>query len=166
MSQKYKIPFIISVFILIVTIIYETRTSRHWIYSQIVELFVPKLIKDVKCDSLLLHTSHLILDARDKEEYKLSHIPNSIWIGDDSLALKRASFDIGKREPRYLIYCSIGYRSQLIGKQLQDSLGFNIENLKGGIFRWSQKNMPLMDSSNNTTVKIHSYSPFWGLWKE
>lgn len=165
MLRKYKIPFIISTFILIVTIIYETPTSRHWVYSQIVDLFVPKLINTINCDSNLIETNHIILDARSVEEYTISHLPNAIWVGDDNLVLQRANFDIGKREPRYLIYCSIGYRSQLIGKQLQDSLGFSIENLEGGIFKWSQKKLPLTDSLNNKTIEVHPYSTFWGIWR-
>lgn len=130
-----------------------------------VELFVPKLIDNINCDSNLLYTNHIVLDARTKEEYKVSHLPNAIWIGDDSLAINRANFDIGKREPRYLIYCSIGYRSQLIGKQLEDSLGFSIENLEGGIFRWNQKQLPLDSETINNTIEVHPYSPFWGIWR-
>jgi len=166
MSLKYKIPLIFTSFILIVIFIYETPTSRYWIYSNIVELFVPKLITNIKIDSNLLHPNYVILDARSFKEYEVSHLQNSIWIGDDSLFMQRANFDIGKRDPRYLIYCSIGYRSQLIGKKLQDSLGFSIKNIEGGIFKWNQAKLPLIDSSDNKTIEIHPYSLFWGLWKE
>lgn len=80
--------------------------------------------------------------------------------------MQRANFEIGKREPRYLIYCSIGYRSQLIGQRLKDSLGFSIENLQGGLFGWNQKRFPLVDSLGNSTEKVHSYSFMWSFWKD
>lgn len=163
--RKYKIPLIVSVFILIVTLIYETSTSRQWIYSKMVTVFVPKLINNIEIDSNLLNANYVLLDARSEEEFKKSHLPGAIWIGDDSLVFNRANFDIGKREPRYLIYCSIGYRSQLIGKQLQDSLNFQIENLEGGIFKWNQYKFPLIDSDQNKTLEVHPYSFFWGIWR-
>lgn len=128
------------------------------------DLFVPNLIKNIDSSPDIITTNYIILDARTEEEYKVSHLPSSIWIGDDSLAIERANFDIEKREPQYLIYCSIGYRSQVIGKQLQDSLNFSIVNLNGGIFKWNQKKLPLTDSLNNKTIEVHPYSTFWGIW--
>lgn len=166
MQQKYKIPLIVSVTFISLLLIYNNSTSRHWIYYKIVDMIVPKKIENVVIDSSLLYQNYIVLDARTKEEYAISHIKNAIWIGDDSLAIERANFEIGKREPRYIIYCSIGYRSQLIGEQLKDSLGFSIENLEGGIFGWNQKTLPLVDSENNQTTKIHPYSFLWSFWTD
>lgn len=165
MLQKYKIPITITVFIFTLLIIYKVSTTRRFIYSVLVEVIVPKRIKNVPCDSSISANDYLILDARSLEEFQVSHLPNAVWIGDDSLAVQRANFDVGKREPHYLIYCSIGYRSQLIGKQLQDSLGFAIVNLTGGIFSWNQNGFPLEDSLNNATKNVAPYSFFWGLWR-
>lgn len=129
-------------------------------------MIVPNKIKNVAIDSSLSYQNYIVLDARSKDEYAISHIRNAIWIGDDSLVIERASFEIGKREPRYLIYCSIGYRSQLIGQQLKDSLGFSIENLEGGIFGWNQQGLPLVDSLGKETNSIHPYSFVWSFWTD
>lgn len=165
MFQKYKLPVIVSIIFIFLFIIYTNSTSRHWIYYELVGVIVPNNIKNIAIDSSLLHQNYIILDARAKEEYSISHIKNAVWIGDDSLTIERANFSTEKREPRYLIYCSIGYRSQIIGQQLKDSLGLSIENLHGGLFGWNQKKFPLVDSVDNQTKAVHPYSPFWSLWR-
>lgn len=146
--------------------IYTNSTSRHWIYYKMIEVIVPDKITNVAVDSSLCFQNYIVLDARAEEEYAVSHIKNAIWIGDDHLAIERANFEIGKRAPRYLIYCSVGYRSQLIGQQLKDSLGFSIENLKGGIFGWNQQGLPLVDSLGNSTNLVHPYSFVWSFWTD
>ncbi len=166
MLQKYKLPIILSVTIIFLFLIYTNSTTRHWVYYKMIGMIVPNNIENIEIDSSLLYQNYIILDARTNEEFKVSHIRSAKWIGDDSLALQRANFEIGKREPRYLIYCSIGYRSQLIGQRLKDSLGFSIENLQGGLFGWNQKRFPLVDSLGNSTEKVHSYSFMWSFWKD
>ena len=166
MKQNYKISFIIVALIAFVIIIYAIPTSRHWTYYKIVEVFVPKLIGNIDCDSSIVDDSYILLDARSKEEYAISHLPNSYWIGDDNLALQRAINLIQNKDTHCLIYCSIGYRSQKIGKQIQNTTSNNVSNLKGGIFRWHQLNLPLEDSLGYNTSKIHPYSTFWGIWKD
>ena len=165
MLRKYKIPITITAFIFTVILFYKDSTSRQWFYSQLVELFVPNLITNIEVGENLINSEYIILDARSNAEYTISHLPGSIWIGDDSLAIQRAQIIVNNNEIPYLIYCSIGYRSQFIGKQLQDSLGIKIVNLEGGIFKWNQKHQLLKDSLDNTTKEVHPYSFFWGLWR-
>tara|TARA_B110000037_G_scaffold55184_1_gene67558 strand:+ start:1009 stop:1173 length:165 start_codon:yes stop_codon:yes gene_type:complete len=41
----------------------------------------------------------------------------------------------------------------------------NVSNLYGGLFEWSNQEMPLVSRSNNySTVKIHPYNEKWGKW--
>ena len=62
-----------------------------------------------------------------------------------------------------IVYCSIGYRSERIGEQVQN-LGYkNVFNLKGGIFEWVNKGKTVMTEGQITT-KIHPYDKEWGVW--
>ena len=64
---------------------------------------------------------YIFLDARELEEYQVSHIPGARYIGfrkfDEDLL---AGID---RDNNIIIYCSVGYRSEKIGKKMQ-KMGF------------------------------------------
>ena len=62
------------------------------------------------------------------------------------------------------MYCSLGKRSELKGEQLIESGYTNVYNLYGGIIEWHNNGMTTVDSNDNSTATIHTYSWFWGLW--
>jgi rhodanese-related sulfurtransferase len=104
----------------------------------------------------------LILDAREKNEFLISHLKYAKHIGfdfPDFSALK----NIPKTTP-ILVYCSVGYRSEKMAEKIK-ALGYkNVFNLFGGIFYWSNNHLPLVDSKNKPSNKIHGYSKDWGKW--
>ena len=160
MKQKYKITSIITAFICFVIIIYLIPTSRHWIYYTLTDLIVPntiskKSLTNIKTDD------YLVLDCRELEEYKTSHLPNAYWLGEDSLFWNRLPKNVTKP---ILIYCSIGYRSSFVGKQISDSLHIEIYNLEYGIFNYNYLKKPLLDSLENSTTTVHPFSPLWGIF--
>lgn len=106
--------------------------------------------------------SVLILDTRQSEEYKVSHIPGAKWVGYDDFTPDKVN-DIAKDTP-VALYCSVGYRSEKIGEQMKD-MGFeNVYNLHGGIFEWTNQKMPLVKDDSVQTNQIHPYSSTWGIW--
>lgn len=119
-------------------------------------------ISTSKANEKLIETHTIFLDSREKEEYEVSHIPHTIWIGYHDFDIKRiASLDKTKE---IIVYCSIGLRSQTIGKRLKKA-GFNqVYNLYGGIFQWSNEERILVDKQNRPTKKIHGYSKHWSKW--
>ncbi len=63
----------------------------------------------------------------------------------------------------YVVYCSVGVRSEKIGKKLMD-LGYtDVKNLSGGMFKWINEGYDVVDSAGRTTQKVHAYNRFWGL---
>ena len=105
---------------------------------------------------------YVILDAREMEEYKVSHIPKAIYVGydDPELGLIK-SID---KDKKLLFYCSIGYRSEKIGEKAKE-MGFKeVYNLYGSIFEWANKGYELEDASKQETKKIHGYNWIWGRW--
>lgn len=105
---------------------------------------------------------YTLLDARELNEYNVSHLKNAKWIGYET-------FDEGKmegisKEKPIVIYCSIGVRSEKIGEKLQ-ALGYkNVQNLYGSIFEWVNQGNPVFDNNGKLTSKVHAYSKTWGIW--
>jgi rhodanese-related sulfurtransferase len=105
---------------------------------------------------------YVILDAREKEEFEVSHIPGAKYIGYDHADLG-ALKGIDKSK-ELLFYCSIGYRSEKIGEKAKE-LGFSeVYNLYGSIFEWVNEGYELEDSESQPTKKVHGYNWVWGRW--
>ena len=104
----------------------------------------------------------LFLDTREHEEYEVSHIENARFVG-----YKHKSLDSVLTLPKntkIVVYCSIGYRSGKITKELIAEGFTDVHNLYGGIFEWSNQEMPLIDRNGNSTSNIHPYNKKWGRW--
>ena len=107
---------------------------------------------------------YLIFDAREKEEYNVSHIPGAKYIGYDNPEWQILE-DVDT-DRKVLFYCSIGYRSEKLGEKAKE-MGFSqIYNLYGSIFEWVNEGYEVVDNSNNPTKKVHGYSWLWGRWIE
>jgi hypothetical protein len=59
------------------------------------------------------------------------------------------------------VYCSVGYRSERIGEKLQDAGYTHVFNLYGGIFNWKNQDGVVLDASNDTTERVHTYNKSW-----
>lgn len=105
----------------------------------------------------------IFLDAREKKEYKVSHIKNAKWIGYDTFRPKNIK-DIPKDKP-IVVYCTVGYRSEKITERLKKIGYSNVSNLYGGIFEWVHQNKEVFDETSKTQ-KIHTYNKDWSKWLE
>jgi len=116
----------------------------------------------ISVDSLYKnYKAYHVLDAREPSEYNISHLPESIYIGYDNANLSVAdNLDTSKD---IVLYCSIGYRSEVIAKKLKKK-GFNVLNLYGSIFEWVNSGFPLHDKNGNDTKNIHGYNKSWSKW--
>ncbi len=107
----------------------------------------------------------ILLDAREREEFEVSHLNGSRWIGFDDFVPERVE-DLDRTKP-VVIYCSIGKRSEILGEQLAD-LGFTkVRNLRGGIFDWANQDLPLVTNSDDEERKtnaVHPFNRWWGRW--
>jgi 3-mercaptopyruvate sulfurtransferase SseA len=63
-----------------------------------------------------------------------------------------------------VVYCSIGARSQEIGKKLQAAGYQNVYNLYGGIFHWVNEDNPVFTPDSDLTEQVHTYNKRWGMW--
>ena len=103
----------------------------------------------------------IYLDAREPEEYAVSHLP--------------AARSLGYKHPDYsvldgidpatplVVYCTIGYRSERMAEELK-SRGFDhVYNLYGSIYAWILSGKPIVDQSGETR-QIHTYNRKWGIF--
>ena len=103
-----------------------------------------------------------VLDAREREEYEVSHIPGATYIGYKKI--DETVLDSIEKDSPIVLYCSVGYRSEKIGEKLKKKGFTNVYNLYGSIFAWGNKGYPLLNGDGETTHKIHTYNKKWSQW--
>ena len=105
---------------------------------------------------------YLILDAREKEEYAVSHLPGAIHVG-----YKNPDYTVLKNVASHraiLVYCSIGYRSEKISEVILKRGYKNVYNLYGSIFEWVNQGLDLENSEGQPSKQIHGYNKKWSKW--
>jgi len=103
-----------------------------------------------------------LLDARERNEFEVSHIQGAIWVGYDDFSLDRVE-GLGLTDT-ILVYCSVGYRSERIAERLEEAGFDHVRNLYGGIFEWKNRGGEVMDSEGRDTESIHAFDKAWGIW--
>ncbi len=133
-------------------------------FDSFLKTFLNHSVKELTVKDLTKKRNYLLLDARAKEEYQISHIPNALFIGYDKLA-KEIRDSINK-EKQIIVYCSVGYRSEKVAEALQKDGYKNVSNLYGGIFEWVNEGNTIHDLEENPTNKIHAFDKKWAIWLE
>jgi rhodanese-related sulfurtransferase len=110
---------------------------------------------------LQMNDSVVILDARETEEFNVSHIASAKNVGFNDFSSEEKQLQKLKKDTPIIIYCSVGIRSEKIGEKLK-KVGFtNVKNLYGGIFEWKNKDYPVIDSTGTETENVHTFSKIW-----
>jgi rhodanese-related sulfurtransferase len=103
-----------------------------------------------------------LLDARELEEFNVSHLAEATHVGyqDFNLAevLEHRSLNTSDT---IVVYCSIGVRSEDIGEQFLEAGFKQVYNLYGGIFTWTNQSYPVYVEGEETQ-RVHPYNKFWG----
>lgn len=121
-------------------------------------------VKTISPNDVKRQSDILILDARERSEYDVSHLPNAVFIGYNNFE-KKIVDSIARNRP-IVVYCSIGYRSEKIGEKLQKQGFSKVYNLYGSIFEWVNQGNPVVDKNNQPTKKVHTYNKAWSRWVE
>lgn len=101
----------------------------------------------------------VVLDAREKKEYEVSKIPGAHHIGYNNF--KKSNVKDFPRDTMIVVYCSIGYRSEIVARKME-KMGFeNVHNLYGGIFEWKNNGNEVEGEDGEATEKVHTYDQFW-----
>ncbi|RME51277.1 MAG: rhodanese-like domain-containing protein [Deltaproteobacteria bacterium] len=101
----------------------------------------------------------LLLDVRRPEEFVVSHIPGA----HPAPTLEAALRWVARRRKgqRIVLYCSVGFRSSKMAKQLLDRGISGIHNLEGSIFAWANEGRPLTDGVK-PVQRVHPFDERWG----
>lgn len=106
----------------------------------------------------------VLLDARELEEYNISHLPEARFAGYNHFDLNTLELQTISKDTLLVVYCSLGIRSEDIAEKLQKAGFTNVKNLYGGIFEWKNKEYEVVDSLNISTEKVHAFSKHWSQW--
>lgn len=126
---------------------------KSLLHHTVPEMQVQEAVRD--------HTNLVFLDAREPEEYAVSHLAGAIPVGYDHFAVA-ALTDLSKDAP-IVVYCSVGYRSEKVTEQLRAAGYTQVSNLYGGIFEWVNQGHPVVNA-DGPTERVHAYSRTWGVW--
>ena len=129
----------------------KKHNSESIPYISVQELAMPK-------------TEVILLDARETEEYNVSHLEDAIHIGYDDFDINSVTKQIIDKSAVIVVYCSLGVRSEDIGEQLKKAGYTNIFNLYGGIFEWKNKGYSVYNSEEKLTEDVHAFSKAWSKW--
>lgn len=97
----------------------------------------------------------VFVDVREPGEQAVSTLPG---------ALTKQDFDARKntlRDRTIVTYCTIGFRSGLYARELQDQ-GFEVRNLAGSLLAWTHAEGPLV-RDGVPTRDVHVYGKRWDL---
>jgi len=98
----------------------------------------------------------VVIDVREHEEWDAGHIAGSRLIPLSELADRHAELEEeGDAGAMFLFVCTMGGRSARATEFLT-RLGFNGENLDGGLLAWQAASLPLVrDDGSAGTVASH-----------
>ncbi len=140
-----------------------SQTTVNQKFDEMLELLLSNSVSQITVDELEQMDGVCLLDARELEEYEVSHIEGAQYIGYDNLN-KEILKNIPK-EQTIVLYCSVGYRSEKVGEQLQKMGYTNVYNLYGSIFEWVNQGNSVVNE-NGTTTRVHTYNKRWSKWLE
>ena len=106
----------------------------------------------------------ILLDAREKKEFKVSHLQNAQYVGYEKFDLTKTIQSLPDKSKTIVVYCSLGVRSEDIAEKLKAAGYDKVFNLYGGIFEWKNKDNPVVNSKGKETPKVHAFSKEWGVW--
>ncbi|MBL4663707.1 MAG: rhodanese-like domain-containing protein [Flavobacteriaceae bacterium] len=105
-----------------------------------------------------------VLDAREYEEFAVSHIPSAIFVGYNTFSSEEIKTSITNKNQPIVVYCSLGVRSEVIGEKLKKAGYTDVRNLYGGIFEWKNKDYVVLNLEGNESDDVHVCSKLWSKW--
>ncbi len=101
----------------------------------------------------------LLLDARERKEFAVSHLRGARRAATVAEAL--VVLEGVPKDREIVVYCSIGYRSGQLADQLGRAGYSSVQNLEGSIFEWANTGHPVYRGELRVR-EVHPYDLTWG----
>ncbi|APG65269.1 rhodanese [Tenacibaculum todarodis] len=148
----------------ILLILSQTICSQNSL-DKLLKKYNTESVPYISVDSLKnISKDVVLLDAREKDEFKTSHLENAVFVGYDKFNLKKTIKKLPNKNAEIVVYCSLGVRSEDVAEQLKKAGYTNVLNLYGGIFEWKNLNQKVYNSKGKETEKVHAFSKEWSKW--
>jgi rhodanese-related sulfurtransferase len=100
--------------------------------------------------------------VRTAAEFAVSHLPDALWLDPATPTSLTPVFLQGKPlDTPIAFYCSVGYRSAIMGDRLQKAGYTQVVNLAGSIFQWANVGRAVYQSDRVVST-VHPYNRFFG----
>jgi rhodanese-related sulfurtransferase len=157
--KRVILIFLISIAFIFLFI--ELSAGRSKSFAFVLKRLLSHKVPEISINNAAaLYGSYIFLDARENNEYVVSHLPGAIYVGYKEFKAEVLK-SISKDKP-IVVYCSIGKRSESIAEKLISEGYKNVSNLYGGIFEWVNQGHEVYDRTNKKTPNVHAYSFAWG----
>ncbi len=99
-------------------------------------------VSTAEATTMINRQNALVLDIRDKADFKAGHLVNAVNIPYASRAQRMSELDKERERPIVLV-CKTGQTVSMAGKMLREK-GFNAVRMKGGMMEWNSQNLPVV----------------------
>jgi len=148
-------------FIICFTLLSATTLAQDSI-SELLDRYNDNSIPYISVHELRMpKTNALLFDAREEEEFAVSHITNAILVGYNNFNMQELKNKYPDKNQQIIVYCSLGIRSETVAKKLKKAGYNNVFNLYGGIFEWKNNYYTVFNIDNNETENVHTFSKTW-----
>ena len=149
-------------YMLLTSVAHAQTTAFEQMLDELLDGSIPMISVGTLKKKLAEPAPPILFDAREPDEFAVSHLQGARNVGYEEFDLKTLS-GIDKDAP-IVVYCSVGYRSEKIGERLKKAGFSNVINLRGGIFDWANRKLPLVNKAEEKVTIVHPYDRNWGRW--
>lgn len=160
LTERRTFAFVITM-LFVITAVFSQKKVTDVKFNNMLSKLLSHSVPEITPSEVTRADTVLFLDAREKKEYKVSHIKDAVWVGYDDFKLNRlpeVSID-----QKIIVYCSVGYRSEKIAEKLL-SVGYtDVSNLYGGVFEWVHEEKKIHNKKGETKA-VHTFNKEWSQW--
>lgn len=100
---------------------------------------------------------HVVLDVREKEEYREGHLDGAVSVPRGFLEMKMDA-EVPDKSTPIIAYCAGGVRSLLAGKVMKEMGYEDVTSMSGGYTAWKNEGYPFVQDRQFTQEQLTRYS--------
>ena len=152
-------------FIFFSALIFSFTVTAQESVSELLKKYNSESIPYISVQELAMPSEDaILLDARELKEFETSHLEDAIHVGHDFFDIKKVTEKITDKSTRIVVYCSLGIRSEDVAEELKKEGFTDVYNLFGGIFEWKNNDFTVVDTNEEPTEDVHTFSKKWSQW--